>query len=79
MNRQTVKRWMSQYAQKKGYEVVVDTLPKCSFCSSAAHYDAAMRAGGPWAFMCEEHFDTFGWGFLGTGYGQRLVVEKGNG
>lgn len=31
---------------------------------------------GPWALMCERHFDTHGMG-LGTGRGQRLVKRKG--
>jgi len=30
---------------------------------------------GPWAAMCPDHFKEFGVG-LGTGYGQRLVVEE---
>jgi len=40
-----------------------------------AVYDGKTR-GGPWAFMCEEHWQTFGCGILGTGYGQKLVLDE---
>ena len=29
---------------------------KCDFCSKPATYDA-MTTRGPWAFMCDEHFE----------------------
>jgi hypothetical protein len=40
-----------------------------------AEYDGATRkfgsGTGQWAYMCEEHFDLYGYG-LGTGKGQKL-------
>lgn len=30
---------------------------------------------GPWANMCQEHFDRYGVG-LGTGRGQRLIIKE---
>lgn len=40
----------------------------------AAYDGKTNQAGlGVWAFMCEEHFETYGVG-LGTGLGQRLVL-----
>jgi len=56
--------------------VTVDKYPKCDFCAteivdSAARYDAKTM-GGPWANMCERHFEAHGVG-LGTGQGQRLI------
>ena len=55
-------------------EVTVATLPKCDLCRGGeAHYDAR-TIDGPWAYMCQEHFDHFGVG-LGTGKGQRLVLR----
>ena len=58
--------------------VTVDKFPKCDFCptevvDSAARYDAKTM-GGPWANMCERHFEAHGVG-LGTGQGQRLIEK----
>lgn len=63
-----------------GTEVVVSHLPKCDMCADEgktilAAYDAKTKAG-PWANMCQRHFDIFGLG-LGTGYGQRLIIKEG--
>jgi hypothetical protein len=61
-------------------EVVVSALPDCDICKAvrgeqvAARYDGK-TVHGPWAYMCEEHFDSHGVG-LGTGRGQRLVVRS---
>lgn len=30
---------------------------------------------GQWANMCDDHWELYGVGRLGTGYGQRLIVE----
>ena len=56
-----------------GTEVKVEELPQCDFCTGDAHYDARTNVG-PWAFMCDEHFATYGVG-LGTGKGQKLIVR----
>lgn len=54
-------------------EVTVGHLPNCSWCGKPATYDAKTQMG-PWAFMCEEHFQAMGIQ-LGTGWGQKLVVK----
>lgn len=38
-----------------------------------ADFDAATKMG-PWAAMCSTHFGLYGFGRLGVGVGQRLVV-----
>lgn len=58
-------------------EVKVGKLPYCNYCQQRgakvlAKYDGATRSG-PWAFMCQDHFDVHGRG-LGMGIGQRLVL-----
>lgn len=54
-------------------------LPMCDICQVilgipdvTAKYDGATKEG-PWAYMCERHFRTWGVG-LGIGRGQRLKV-----
>ncbi len=32
---------------------------KCDFCNNDAVYDGKTKFG-PWAFMCEKHFDSYG-------------------
>lgn len=32
---------------------------KCDFCDSPAVYDAKTKLG-PWAFVCQQHFTTYG-------------------
>lgn len=56
-------------------EVRVATLPVCNFCQETAHYDAK-TAMGPWANLCEQHFQTYAMYplALGTGRGQRLIL-----
>ncbi len=66
-----------------GVQVEVTKLPMCDFCSQnnddhgtpvkEALYDGKTTMG-PWADMCQHHFERFGVG-LGTGVGQRLVVR----
>jgi hypothetical protein len=51
----------------------------CDFCKTEgkeveAKYDGK-TVHGPWAYMCEEHFEAMGVG-LGTGRGQRLIVGE---
>lgn len=48
-------------------------LPACDFCEETASYDGK-TCFGPWAYMCEEHFQVNGTGQLGLGIGQRLVL-----
>lgn len=55
--------------------VKVETKPACDFCGSPADYDGKTNMG-PWAYMCQGHFDTMGIG-LGTGRGQKLEVALG--
>ena len=58
-------------------KVEVTRLPKCDFCDdgSDASFDAKTIFGS-WANMCENHFFEYGFGRLGTGYGQRLVLTE---
>ena len=62
-------------------ETIVDEIPKCDFArlhsaslDTAATVDGKTLAG-PWAFMCERHFQVYGVG-LGLGKGQRLVLRS---
>lgn len=57
-------------------QVTVAELPNCDFCSNPAEYDGKTKLG-PWAYMCGGHFKEHGIG-LGTGVGQKLVVEGNN-
>lgn len=60
-------------------QVTVAVLPKCDFCTAAVTVTRARYDGktvmGPWANMCEVHFNEYGIG-LGTGRGQRLVLKS---
>jgi hypothetical protein len=62
-----------------GETAVVASFPDCDVCSRhgapgiPAAYDGA-TVFGPWAYMCPTHFAELGRG-LGTGRGQRLVLE----
>jgi len=62
---------------KNGTEVRVPVAPRCDLCrvETPAQYDAK-TIHGPWANLCQEHFDEIGVG-LGLGKGQRLVVTDG--
>lgn len=57
-------------------EAKVARIPNCDMCGHPANYDAKTRFG-PWAYMCEPCWRAHGTGKLGTGFGQRLVVEDG--
>lgn len=59
--------------------VEVERLPFCDFCTSEpvrrkAKYDGKTLTG-PWANMCQEHFERYGIG-LGTGKGQELHLRS---
>lgn len=56
-------------------QVTVSYLPTCNFCTNLSGYDAR-TVFGPWANLCEEHFLTMSEGRLGTGYGQKLILEE---
>lgn len=47
---------------------------KCDFCENEAHFDAKTKLG-PWAALCDAHFEIYGIA-LGTGMGQRLIVSE---
>jgi len=57
-------------------QVTVRVLPACNICTDGtpAAYDAK-TAWGPWANLCELHWRMFTDQRLGTGYGQRLILE----
>jgi hypothetical protein len=50
-------------------------LPKCDLCDQTAEYDARTRYG-PRANLCPDHWSSETYGQLGTGYGQKLMVES---
>ena len=59
-----------------GKTAVISELPPCDFCKmegreEPAEYDGKTKMG-PWANMCQHHFDKYGVG-LGAGLGQKLV------
>ena len=65
---------------KKGHEVEVSRLPDCDICKHEdnkpgvpASYDGKTLFG-PWANMCQTHFELHGVG-TGLGRGQRLIVR----
>lgn len=45
---------------------------ECDFCDNTARYDGKTIIG-PWAYMCQNCFESHGVG-LGTGRGQKLEV-----
>ncbi len=57
--------------------VTVAELPHCGLCEMEGRAEPAEYDGrtitGPWAFMCQLHYDQYGVG-LGTGKGQKLVL-----
>lgn len=66
---------------KNHTEVEVAQLPDCDICKYdlnkpgvPASYDGKTNRG-PWANMCQTHFQSDGIG-LGLGKGQRLVVAS---
>ena len=66
---------------KEGTVAYVATMPMCDICTVngdptvPAQYDAKTTEG-PWANLCITHFRLYGPGKLGTGLGQKLVLEQ---
>lgn len=68
---------------KQGTEVIIAVQPDCDMCKSQgynpvrkARYDARMYTG-QWAYLCTGHYREYrGSKELGTGKGQKLVVES---
>ena len=61
----------------------MSNIPTCDICGLAkATVDAATKMdGNPWAYMCDDCWETDGRtpGKLGLGIGQRLItLKKGN-
>ena len=57
--------------------VEVLELAICDFdCDKKAQYDGRTKLG-PWAYMCQEHFEQHSVG-LGLGKGQKLVLRGGD-
>jgi hypothetical protein len=56
-------------------QVNVLRIPPCNICKAPAKYDAK-TTNGPWAYLCEDHYQVYGVG-LGTGFGQKLVQVTG--
>ncbi len=69
-----------------GVTAKVSRIPECDICKyvgppprqqrQPAAYDGRTTEG-PWANMCEYHFQMYGVG-LGTGRGQKLVLVTGD-
>ena len=57
-----------------GDTTTVTKRPQCDFCTRGATVDGKTRLG-PWGYMCDPHWNDFGVGRFGTGYGQRLIVR----
>jgi len=60
---------------KKGEEVLVSELPKCDICGEKAKYDSKTKSG-PWGYLCEKHYEEYGVGKLGVGFGQKLILRE---
>jgi hypothetical protein len=54
--------------------VVLSNTQHCDFCKAEAQYDGKTKMG-PWAYMCETHFQMYGIG-LGPGRGQKLLYRR---
>jgi hypothetical protein len=62
-----------------GSEVRVARLPECDLCPRDHKQPAAYHSRtvfGSWAYLCEAHYVEFGVGQLGTGFGQRLILDS---
>lgn len=58
---------------------IVEKLPDCDMCKAEgrkepAEYDSK-TVHGPWASLCEPHWQKYGVKPLGTGRGQKLVLR----
>jgi hypothetical protein len=58
-----------------GSVVELEKLPSCQMCENTADYDSATIFGS-WAYLCEPHWEEWGMGCLGVGFGQRLVLKS---
>lgn len=54
--------------------VFVNDIPKCDLCEQPAAVNGK-TVHGPWAYMCQRHFQAIGVG-LGLGRGQQLFLAK---
>jgi hypothetical protein len=66
---------------KRNHEVIVAHIPDCDIHKYVdgvdgvpAVYDGKTK-DGPWANMCQAHFDTDGIG-TGLGRGQKLILDS---
>lgn len=55
-------------------EVKVPEIPPCDICGAPALYDTKTKFS-KWAYLCKTHYDEIGIGVLGTGFGQKLVLD----
>lgn len=58
----------------------VARIPNCDLCEqpTPAEYDAKTKLG-PWAYLCHHHYQLLAqFRQLGTGKGQRLLLEEGS-
>lgn len=60
--------------------VEMDKIPDCDLCRQvgvfqAARYDARLRDGKTWGYVCEDHFQWQGCR-LGLGFGQKLILKR---
>lgn len=62
------------FKRKRWDEAVVASVPKCDYCERLAMVDGKTK-DGPWANMCEKHFEQNGIG-LGQGMGQKYILVK---
>ena len=69
---------------KPGQFAIVSELPKCDFshendnrqvCKPAIFDSVCNINMRSWAYMCAAHYREYGIGQLGTGFGQKLLVE----
>jgi hypothetical protein len=65
---------------KNNTETIVELPKPCDFCTAEGDIatDAIVDGKttfGPWANMCDRHFEAHGVG-LGLGRGQRLIVRS---
>ncbi|GAA4595835.1 hypothetical protein BJY16_001808 [Actinoplanes octamycinicus] len=70
----------SASSRQDGQVAYVAELPQCTLhqlrnVAVPARYDAALRHGRGWAYLCEDCFTTHAIG-LGTGRGQRLIAGE---
>lgn len=65
---------------KNGTIAIVAKRPTCDFdgCGYEAKFDGA-TVMGPWAYMCLFHWNNYGVGRLGVGYGQKLALATKEG